>query len=1496
MNKKILSLLIAAVMLFGIVPAYAIDVSELTILEQSFAGLSDIPEGWTVVGNDYDLRDDSIASTSYKYVKVYCDDAFDTNGGAYKVTFNIAHYNNKPVFVHIGTDATGAVSETVASKGYSISFNTSNWKKAVIKLYKDGEELGTIADGASDYAYQSLRKFEFLVSDTAVTLSGAGKALTVENTEPIYSGYIGFALKDANGSKMAKLSYVKINKLLEVSGSNVSDTHGIADDIEIDFNYPLEASTVNQTNIYVVDEDGNALSKEYYNVSNDGSKVTISFNINLEYSKNYSVVIGTGLYIEGTTIGMASERKIPFTTEGPPFYVKPTAVGNTLNIEIGNDIYEPQDFKIFVKATNESGDVIGNYVYSASMPTIGDTIEFSETVAEDLTDAQIEVYTVASDNTPLLDDFFKLDAKNNVTVAEIYANRLTDDAKTAVSQAMSANEYTDIDTLYIDFAKNVVAASINGWSEDGYNHIEDVFEVNGTFIGLELGLYNEAVDKSAMNEYIYNYGVNSFEDIQSAVDAAIIETDRAYYTHTFSTADAQESDWNFYVKGKLDNTLTENSDGVVFSDNSGISFPKVTRAKIISKFDVSGNYELSGTFKRNYNHFHYYFSYIDSSNWCRVVLSSVTNNTVKKTTIERCVYGTTTTYATYGDDAVNASTYIVGAKVIVEEDGYVTVKNDSDEILIDRTYVGGPLEKAKIGFEMYDGIGYIKTVNVLTYLKGTADASGNDVPIETDKVNVTFNYNINPKTATKDNIKVYENGKVLTNYSIDAKTDGTGFDVLFGDTLKYKSKYDIAISENVKVAFGKSRLLREQIISFVSEKPSFNVKSFYGKSGETDVFVNEMSTVNEVYIASAKLTDFADTDITVTLEAENSATSEDTALVVIELADENGKPVYNSGLIPVTVAGGGNYTVNKIVHIPADITEGSKFSYFVFDNETNLHTKYPFIDVQPIGAGELPELSKVGNEVKIWGSTVSKTADKNINLVLKSEQNGEVIKTASVNTDANGNYNFEFELNTDLLAQSDYVNVSLSGEEYQKALSQKIYVAIPGDRNDAVEDINDRADTKQAIEDNAHILDIKSANKYGVKLYENLSETELTKLASLIDSGKPYSETDNGEQFVKKAQEFMAIIHYNSGNSNLLYSSDGEMLTSDIIDFSKLAATGDTYKIYNENLKEAGKIAVRNGILNKNCNTVEDLGKAFAQSVIAYGVNNWHLNGYGHIYNLLTQNASVSGLDITKYVNMQNRTAFEQSLLNNPVSDFADLQSRINNISEGSLPGAGGSIGGGAGGAGGGASGGGNPGASGSFKDGFGQASANMAGGVGKGFSDLGRYEWAKDAVTYLNKKNIVSGYDDNTFRPENAITREEFITLIVRAFGLTSGSQNTEKFKDVSEDAWYVQYVKAAQSNKIVEGYDGIFGVGKPLTRQDAVVILDRVLSVKGYAIDNDKDSVSGYNDANKIADYAYEAFNKFVGNGVINGVGDNTLAPNANCKRAEMAVMLYNVLMRYN
>jgi len=736
MNKKILSLLIAAVMLFGIVPAYAIDASELTILEQSFARLSGIPEGWTVVGTDYALRDDAIASTTYKYVKVYCDDTFDTNGGAYKVTFNIAHYNNKPVFVHIGTDATGAVSETVASKGYSISFNTSDWKKAVIKLYKDGEELGTIADGGSNHAYQSLRKFEFSVSDTAVTLSGAGRTLTVENTKPICSGYIGFALKDAKDNLMAKLSYVKINKLLEVSGSNVSDTHGIADDIEVDFNYPLEASTINQTNIYVVDEEGKALSKEDYNVSGDGSKVTISFNVNLEYSKNYSVVIGKGLYIEGTTIGLGAETKIPFTTEGPPFYVKPTADGNTLNIEIGNDIYEPQDFKIFVKATNESGEVIGNYSYSVSMPTIGETTVLSETVAEDLTDAQIEIYTVASDNTPLLDDFFKLDAQNNATVAEIYANRLTSDAKAVVSQAMSVGQYADIDTLYMDFAKNVVAASINGWNEEGCNHIEGVFEANSTFIGLELGLYNEAVDKSAMNEYIYDYGVNSFEDIQAAIDAAIIETDRAYYTHTFSTADAEESDWNFYVKGKLDNTLTENSYGVVFSDSNGIYVPKDTTARTLSKFDVSGNYEISGTFSRKHNDFIYYFSYIDSSNYCMVNFSSRTNNTVHKTYITRYVDGEPTFSKDYSGSSIN--------RVIVEEEGYVTVKDSSDNIVIPRIYVGGPLEAGKIGFELKDAQGYIKTVNVLNYLKGEADVSGNDVPIETDKINVTFNYNINP--------------------------------------------------------------------------------------------------------------------------------------------------------------------------------------------------------------------------------------------------------------------------------------------------------------------------------------------------------------------------------------------------------------------------------------------------------------------------------------------------------------------------------------------------------------------------------------------------------------------------------------------------------------------------------------------------------------------------------------------------------------------------------
>ena len=71
-----------------------------------------------------------------------------------------------------------------------------------------------------------------------------------------------------------------------------------------------------------------------------------------------------------------------------------------------------------------------------------------------------------------------------------------------------------------------------------------------------------------------------------------------------------------------------------------------------------------------------------------------------------------------------------------------------------------------------------------------------------------------------------------------------------------------------------------------------------------------------------------------------------------------------------------------------------------------------------------------------------------------------------------------------------------------------------------------------------------------------------------------------------------------------------------------------------------------------------------------------------------------------------------------------------------------------------------------------------------KYFNDLDNAAWAEEAINNLYGKEIISGYGDNTFKPSNSMTREEFAVLAVKAFGLLDEDASCD-FEDVSEDVY---------------------------------------------------------------------------------------------------------------
>lgn len=178
-----------------------------------------------------------------------------------------------------------------------------------------------------------------------------------------------------------------------------------------------------------------------------------------------------------------------------------------------------------------------------------------------------------------------------------------------------------------------------------------------------------------------------------------------------------------------------------------------------------------------------------------------------------------------------------------------------------------------------------------------------------------------------------------------------------------------------------------------------------------------------------------------------------------------------------------------------------------------------------------------------------------------------------------------------------------------------------------------------------------------------------------------------------------------------------------------------------------------------------------------------------------------------------------------------------------------------------------------------------------KGFADMDASHWASAAVNTLAEKGVVSGDENGNFRPNSTITREEFVKMVVVAFGVKN-AENNFVFLDVFDSDWYFECVGAAYEAGIVNGIsDGFFGINKPITRQDAAVILKRAADYAGIAL-NEKRAYSGFNDENKISDYAAEAVNTLYRSGVIDGMDDGEFKPADFCTRAETAKMICEII----
>ena len=107
-------------------------------------------------------------------------------------------------------------------------------------------------------------------------------------------------------------------------------------------------------------------------------------------------------------------------------------------------------------------------------------------------------------------------------------------------------------------------------------------------------------------------------------------------------------------------------------------------------------------------------------------------------------------------------------------------------------------------------------------------------------------------------------------------------------------------------------------------------------------------------------------------------------------------------------------------------------------------------------------------------------------------------------------------------------------------------------------------------------------------------------------------------------------------------------------------------------------------------------------------------------------------------------------------------------------------------------------------------------------FGDVAADAWYAKYIGYAAQKGIVTGYEDASFHPNDSITREEFATMLCRFKGY-SLSDGAE-FSDVPEGHWARTYIKTMQANGIIGGYeDGTFGLGKQIVRAEVITMINR-------------------------------------------------------------------------
>lgn len=484
---------------------------------------------------------------------------------------------------------------------------------------------------------------------------------------------------------------------------------------------------------------------------------------------------------------------------------------------------------------------------------------------------------------------------------------------------------------------------------------------------------------------------------------------------------------------------------------------------------------------------------------------------------------------------------------------------------------------------------------------------------------------------------------------------------------------------------------------------------------------------------------------------------------------------------------------------------------------------------------------------------IAGTAPQNeiVSLVLYDDDT--IVYADSTTAGSDGNYRFALRLAPEMVSGI---------YEYKTALKEKALMT----GSFAVNSENTLSGLLDAVQNAADAEDVKS----GFESYPYVSELEMYEQ---IDKTELYSYLYSHRQEIADIEQLSEEIERMTVTAALNQKLSGAMAGAETL------ADSEIYGLYKTMLSSDGMANVDKYMLGQKFETPAAAAERFEKLLYTNIITRGSSTGAGQGQEIVEKYGEELGLDMSDYNKTSSKTAVIRYLVESKAStpeELAEAYSTYFKKQGGSSSSSGSSSGGSSGGAG-------------YISSIFTETKPSE--GNGDIFGDMADFDWAKPAVDALYADKIISGISDTEFAPSRQVTREEFVSMLLRVLNIQASDGESAGFVDVQPGDWFYASVQTAARLGIVSGYtENSFGTGRAITREEMAALAFRALRYYSNNLSAEKARLD-FADSDEISEFAQLAAGVMSGYGFINGYTDGTFRPKNTANRAEAAQIIYNI-----